>query len=457
MDKTKISFTLYNFENPDTDIFAGPEGSIVFYGFGFPIKNDKALLLPRPTDGVAIYSGAGIIPKIEPKRYPTREPISQDVFRDEKSGPLPDKHYFTCPLPENVGAIIITSLCVNDNEIQNVIVSGKAITFNRLGRSVEINCDDLPDDERFTLVAEWSYTALHLWLSWVGDDDEEKVLENKIEFPIALYPDLFLQMMLGADERHAANVKLPESFYVQPKDDIASHLLRLRIFVNELAEMSSLFDKRLGTVKDQENKVFEELGWPAPVFSIRQLAGEMTDIQLNLYFKSFLFIARQAIEKLFRLLYLAKIHFEPQKVKNSICDGSKPENFMKLVQNIIDKKYEYDAELLYLIKDNIHLLVTLRALRNNLKVQGTYNVILQNGKASVIMHILNKDKQDKGYLLFIASPLTEQISELMVKINPEIMKETISFLSKFGQEFENKLQKFDPHLPHEMPAQPFGG
>lgn len=441
VDKIKISFTLYNFGNPDADVFAGPEGSIVFYGFGFPASNRGALLLPRPTDGVAIYSGVGIIPKIEPKRYPAREPISQDVVSDEKSGPLRDKNYFISPLSADVDAIKIASLSVNDNEIHNIVVSGKAIMFNRLGRSVEINCSELPDDERFTLVAEWGYTVLHLWLSWVGEENENKILEKKIEFPIAFYPDLFLQMMLGTDERHSANVKLPESFYIQPKDDIASHLIRLRIFVNELAEMSSLFEKRVEAIKEQENKVFEGLGWPAPVFSMHQLAGDMTDIQLNLYFKSFLFIARQAIEKLFRLLYLAKGHFEPEKVKHSICDGSIPENFMKLVKNVMDDKYEYDAELLQLIKDNIHLLVTLRALRNNLKLQGTYNVILQNGKANVIVHILKKDKEDKGYPLFVASPLAEQISETMVKINPKVMKETINLLSKFGQGFESKLQK----------------
>lgn len=443
MDKIRIGFSLYNFENPDANVFAGPEGSIVFYGFGFPTTNDKRLLLPRPAEAVAIYSGVGIIPQIKPKRFPSLEPISQDVLNDEESGPLRDKHYFIYPIPEHVSAIRITSLRINDNEIQNVIASGKAITFNRLGRSVEINCSELPDDGRFTLVAEWGYTALHLWLNWVDDGDQEKVIENKIEFPIALYPDLFLQMMLGTDERHSANVKLPESFYVQPKDDIASHLLRLRIFVNELAEMSSLCEKRLEIIKQQENKAFEEIGLPAPVFSIRQLGGEMTDIQLNVYFKSFLFIARQAVDKLFRLLYLAKNYLEPKKVTNSICDGSKPENFMKLVQNIMNDKYEYDAELLHLIKENIHLLATLRALRNNLKVQGTCNVILQNGKANVIMHVLKKDKQDKGYPLFIASPLSEQISELMISIKPELMTETIDLLSKFGHMFESKLQKLE--------------
>lgn len=443
MDKIKLSFTLYNFGNPDTDVFAGPEGSIVFYGFGFPIKIDRTLLLPRPTDGVGIYSGVGIIPNIEPKRYPPREPISQDILNDEESGPLRDKHYFISPLPANHDAIKITSLSINNNEIQNIIILDKTITFNRLGRSVEIKCDELPDNDRFALVAEWSYQNLHIWLRWVGEDNEEKIVENKIEFPIALYPDLFVQMMLGTDDRHSTNVKLPESFYVQPKDDIPSHLLRLRIFVNELVEMKSLFDKRIEVINERENKVFEEIGWPQPVFLMRQLAGDMTDVQLNLYFKSFLFIARQAVEKLFRLLYLAKDYFEPNKVKHSICDGSKPENFMKFVHNIISDKYEYDAALLDIIREKIHLLVTLRALRNNLKLQGTFNVILQNSKASVIMHILNKDKQDKGYALFIESPLSEQISDFMVKINPELMKETINLLSKFGQTFESKMQKIE--------------
>ena len=443
MDKVKIGFTLFNFENPDTTVFAGPEGSIVFYGFGFPFVKESSLFLPRPTDGVAIYSGVGIIPKTQSKRYPSREPISEEVLGEDNSGPLRDEHYFICPWPAHSDAIRITSLRVNDNEIQNVLVLGKHIRFNRLNRSVELDCDALPDDARFTLVAEWGYTVLHLWLSWVREDKEEQILEKKIVFPIALYPDLYLQMMLGTDERHSSNVKLPESFYVQPKDDIPSHLLRLRIFVNELVEISSLFEKRLRSLKEQDNTVFEEQGWPAPGFSIRQLAGELTDIQLNLYFKSFLFIARQSTEKLFRLLYLAKGYFEPKKVKHSICDGSQPGNFMKFVENLRNDKYEYAPALLSLVKDRIHLLVALRALRNNLKVQGTCNVILQNGVPSVIMHPLKRDQEDNGYSLFLASPLAEQIYVHMVKINPEIMKETINFLSAFGQEFENQLQNME--------------
>lgn len=440
MDKVKLSFTLYNFGNQDTNVFAGPEGSIVFYGFGFPVEKNKSLLVPRPTDGVAIYSGAGMIPKIESKRYPQREQISQEIISDEKSGPLRDKHYFISPLSDDHAGIKATSLSVNDNEIQNIIVTDKTITFNRLGRTAEIECNEIDINDRFTLLAEWSYTYIHIWASWINKENIENIYEKRIEFPIALYPDLFLQMMLGADERHAANVRLPESFYIQPKDDIPSHLLRLRIFVNEIAEMLALFDKRIESLNEQENKVFEELGWPQPVFLMKQLAGEMTDIQLNLYFKSFLFIARQAIDKLFRLIFLAKESFEPKKVRSSICDGSRPENFMKLIQNILDDKYEYDTDLLYLVKENIHLLATLRALRNNLKVQGTFNVILQNKKPSIIMHILKKDKEDKGYPLFSGSTLTETISESLVKIDPNLMKETINFLSQFGQSFEEKLQ-----------------
>ncbi len=225
MDKIKLSFSLYNFDNPDANVFAGPEGSIVFYGFGFPVETDKALLLPRPTDGVAIYSGVGIIPKIEARRYPECEPISQEILSDEGSGPLRDKHYFISPRPVNTEAISITSLFINDTEIQNIILVGKSITFNRLGRSVKLDCNEVPHGDRFILVAEWSYTYIKIWANWIGKDGKERVFEDKIEFPIALYPDLFLQMMLGTDERYAANVKLPEDAYVQPKDDIPSHLL----------------------------------------------------------------------------------------------------------------------------------------------------------------------------------------------------------------------------------------
>jgi len=437
-ERVKLGFTLYGFSNPDTTIFAGPEGSIVFYGAGLPIYQDKYILVPIAS--VAMYSGVGIIPSIERKQYPKIEPIDQKILDDEASGPTRHKRYFIFPRPSDLKSIKISSLSVNNNEIQNIIFDGKIIRFNRLGRSVEINCDKIPSEDCFILVAEWSYTYLHIWVSWVNEDKQETVFENKIVFPIALYPDLFLQMVLGSDSRHAANVKLPESSYDQPREDIPSHLLRLRIFVNELAELASLFDKRIEEVNKRENKIFADLGWPQPVVLLRQLGGEMADIQLNLYFKSFLFVARQVIDKILKLLFLARDRFEIKKAKYKICDGSRPENFPKFAQGVIEDKYEYDSELLSLVKENLHLLAVARALRNNLKTQGTFNVTLLNGEASIVVHILDQDKKDKSYGLFVGSPLVEMIGKSLVKVKPKLMNDVVNFASKFGQAFEKKLE-----------------
>jgi hypothetical protein len=93
-----------------------------------------------------------------------------------------------------------------------------------------------------------------------------------------------------------------------------------------------------------------------------------------------------------------------------------------------------------LVKDNLHLLAVARALRNNLKTQGTFNITLLNGKASIIVHVLDGDKKDKGYDLFVSSPLVEMIGKSLVRVKPELMKDVVNFASKFGQTFEKKLE-----------------
>jgi hypothetical protein len=153
-----------------------------------------------------------------------------------------------------------------------------------------------------------------------------------------------------------------------------------------------------------------------------------------------LFVARQVIDKILKLLFLARDRFEIRTAKHKICDGSKPENFTKFARGIIEDKYEYDSELLSLVKDNLHLLAVARALRNNLKTQGTFNITLLNGVASIVVHILDKDKKDKSYNLFVSSPLVEMIGKSLVKVKPELMKDVVNFASKFGQTFEKKLE-----------------
>ena len=49
------------------------------------------------------------------------------------------------------------ALYVDGREVQLVAFVGKRLLYRRLGHSVELDLQEIPDDQRFTLSIEWSY------------------------------------------------------------------------------------------------------------------------------------------------------------------------------------------------------------------------------------------------------------------------------------------------------------
>ena len=228
------------------------------------------------------------------------------------------------------------------------------------------------------------------------------------------------------------------------QDDLLSNLFRVRIFANELMELYNLFNSRVDEVNKRESKVFEDIGWPQPVMLMRNFGGRVTDVQLNLYFKSFVFISRQSVEKILRSVYLARETLEHKSAAHKICDGSSPERFMKFIINVLEDKYSYDADVISMLKKHALTFIGLRMLRNNLKTLGTFNVVLLNKKPIIVIRLLEKDKQDTAYKYLSQWPHAKIEEDKILKIDAvEVMKSIGKAIEETGLCVEGRLNITD--------------
>ncbi len=210
-----------------------------------------------------------------------------------------------------------------------------------------------------------------------------------------------------------------------PKDDVNSNLIRLRIFKSELRIVRKKFYSRLRLIMKREDDFYKNSGIPKPVFSMKQLSDDFADVELNLYFKSFLFIYRQFIEKVFRIIFLLKPRYENKKAKIKIPDASRPGKFSKFIDNLLNNKYEYDNEILEILIKYSDLFILSRILRNTLKLQGTFNTLFINNKPIIVCPILAKDKKDKT-LKLLKNKLSVELDKLKnLTMSPGILDDFI--------------------------------
>ena len=228
-----------------------------------------------------------------------------------------------------------------------------------------------------------------------------------------------------------------------PEDNVKSHLSRLKIFKAELNILRSMFYNRLRSIQQVEQEFFEKNNLPKPVLDIQQLSGEETDPESNLYFKSFLFIYRQYIEKVLRIIYLLKDKYENKKAKITICDASQSDKFRKFIENLLADNYEYDDEIISTLKKHSDALILSRLMRNSLKLQGTFNVLFINGDVRIICPLLAKDKKDKTLPLLktkFSTPFNEMRNLTM---NPGILDLFVNSTDDLLNVLEKKTASID--------------
>jgi hypothetical protein len=230
-----------------------------------------------------------------------------------------------------------------------------------------------------------------------------------------------------------------------PKDDINSNITRLNIFLSELNQLKDLFysrlDEKLKELEDHENEL-EKKGIPKPIFSMNQLSDEYSDIKLNLYFKCYFFILKQAIDKILHLIYLSRDQLGFEKVNNSIPDASKPKSFSTFIKNLAENKYDFDKDILNILDENRDLLIITRILRNSLKIQGTFRVIIINGKeVTIVCPVLKRDKDDKTMNL-LKTKLSVELKDLKnLTFGRSFVEQSFFSLNEIIKILNNKLDK----------------
>jgi hypothetical protein len=231
------------------------------------------------------------------------------------------------------------------------------------------------------------------------------------------------------------------------EDDIRSNCVRLGVLIEELKELATLFEDRIDELlaeRRQKRTEWVRAGLPEPSFSFEQLTDEWIDVRANLYFKCYLFVARQLMDRILRLLFQLKGILEPPNPRYALGDASRGNKFAGFIRDLCDDRYQYDPDVLNFLKENRDFLIITRLLRNSLKVQGTFRVIIVDNKdVTIICSHRLCDRQDStiDYLKRPFSAPRERLNGIFLDV-PWIR----AHLSVFAQMAELVNRKAAPAL-----------
>ncbi|MHA1231917.1 MAG: hypothetical protein ACTSPQ_14855 [Candidatus Helarchaeota archaeon] len=232
--------------------------------------------------------------------------------------------------------------------------------------------------------------------------------------------------------------------YIQPpRDDVNSNIELIKLLIRELELIYSLFLERLNELNKDD--IFEKAGIPKPNFYFRNFEHDFSDISLSVFFKSYLFIIRQAIEKIFRVIYQSKEILGFDKVQNPIPDLSKSGHFSKNFEKLLLDQYDFDKDILNLLKKWSDIIIVTRIIRNALKTQASFKVWIVNieGKIEVkiICPLLPRERKDPT-LKLIKQKMSVSLDKLKnFVLEPSIMESGIMMVKEFYKMFILKLHQ----------------
>ncbi|APF20867.1 hypothetical protein Calab_1032 [Caldithrix abyssi DSM 13497] len=232
--------------------------------------------------------------------------------------------------------------------------------------------------------------------------------------------------------------------YIQPpRDDIYSNIELIKLLKRELELIYNLFLKRLNELKKED--VFENEDIPKPNFYFRSFEHDFSDVTLSVLFKSYLFIIRQTIEKIFRVIYQSRKILGYDKVQNPIPDLSKSGHFGRNFEKLLKDQYNYDYDILNLLKKWSDLIIVTRIIRNALKTQALFKVWIINienkREVKIICPLLPRERKDPT-LKLIKQPMSASIEEIKNFIlEPSIMGTGIEMIKEFYNLFVKKIPK----------------
>ena len=164
----RVDFRLFSLGRSDSvseSDFLSPQGTIILQRVGFPRDFDDCTCIPKGPVGVWARA-LGFVP-IEAQWYQPAQAIARIDIPVVVTGSPIVKEYFCHPRRPDPNVYSITSVSVDDQEIQWVGFVGKRIVYRRLGHIVELDLSKVADDQTFTLSAEWDVDYIELRVTWL--------------------------------------------------------------------------------------------------------------------------------------------------------------------------------------------------------------------------------------------------------------------------------------------------
>jgi len=214
-----------------------------------------------------------------------------------------------------------------------------------------------------------------------------------------------------------------------PQNDIPTNLQYLRTLLSELDILKQLCNHRVHMISPSCSS-----DSPDPF--------ENLDVEINLLVKCYMFVLRQTIQRVFRLVFLLRVPLKFDKVRSPICDASKDEKFSDFIEGISCDRYEYDKEILFALNKAKDIFIVARMLRNSIKsLPAPFYVMVTNGHDIMITCPLNKQQTEDKLLQYLSwRKWVEYVQETMFLTLPgRILSEAVSTLTEIADLVENKL------------------
>ncbi len=176
LESPRVEFRLFSFQNRDATQLLAPEGTIVFQYIGFPRDFEDCTCIPHGP--VAAWSRAGVT-VLDAQWYKRTEEITRADIPQDLTGSPRVKDHICHALRPDPNSYPISALYVDGSEVQLVAFVGKRLSYRRLGHSIELDLQAIPDEQRFTLSIEWSYQHIEARVTWLEGEGLERYFSGR--------------------------------------------------------------------------------------------------------------------------------------------------------------------------------------------------------------------------------------------------------------------------------------
>lgn len=231
----------------------------------------------------------------------------------------------------------------------------------------------------------------------------------------------------------------PRPRNAQKHDSLLYNIELLVKLIDELKVSSLIFSSRVSEITTRRKQHWKKLNI-SPAFTFTTFSYAESNVEINVTFKSFVFIVRQAFEKLFRILYQSREELGYLNVKHVLPDLSRSGNFGKYFGKLLDYQYDYDQDIIEFIKSWKSEFITTRILRNAIKTQASYNMeLINDSDFKIVCTLLQREMNDKSLLLLDDQIIQrgEQVSKF--KIQPHYLDICIKLLCQFVELILRKI------------------